>query len=227
MTSVILDEIPFNPKASTLLEQASVNHSASARAVEKLVQEAQSLARPRGGYVVAMIDELGPDYVIVDGRRIMSSVLRINLANTKRVFPYVATGGVEIEKWANSQADPIYRFWAERISEMALRAAIDALTDHLETHLQTGPTSKVNPGSTIDWPLEGQRELFGLFGETASRIGVTLADNLWMHPKMSSSGIRYPSKENLENCSLCPREDCRLRKAPYQEGLYDRKYRQS
>ena len=227
MNPIILDDIPFNPLASALLTQGSVNHTTSAHIIEGLVQEAQNVARPRGGYVVAMLDELGSDYIVIDGRRITSRVLRINLAKTKRVFPYVATGGAEIEDWASSQVNPIHHFWAQRICEMALRAAIDALTDHLETHLQTGPTSKVNPGSTIDWPLEGQRDLFSLLDETASRVGVTLADNLWMYPTMSSSGIRYPSEENFENCSLCPREDCRLRKAPYQEGLYDLKYRHS
>jgi hypothetical protein len=227
MNPIILDEIPFNPQASVLLAQSGVNHPASTKLVEELLQEAQTVAHPRGGYIVARLDKLGPDYVIVDGQLIASRVLRVNFEKTKRVFPYICTCGIEIEEWSNSQADTIRHFWAQRICELALRTAVDALTTHIETRLQTGPTSNVNPGSTIDWPLKGQKDLFNLLGEIAGRIGVTLAENLWMYPTMSSSGIRYPSEENFENCSLCPKEDCRLRRTPYEEGLYELKYNRS
>jgi len=224
MNPVLLADVHFDTDASDLLAQDGVNHRASTVILAELILEARAVARPRAGYLVAMVEERGSDYVIIDGLRISSRVLRINLDKINRVFPYVATGGVEIEDWANSQVDPIRRFWAKRICELALRSAIDALTEHIETRLQTGPTSEVNPGSTIDWPLEGQRDLFSLLGETARRIGVILAENLWMYPAMSSSGIRYPSDNIFENCSLCPREDCRLRRAPYQKGLYESKY---
>jgi len=224
MNPLILEDIPFNPDSTALVGQGGVNHPDSASIVEELILEARTIARPRGGYIVAMVEERGPDHVIIDGLRINSRVLGVNFAHTKRVFPYIGTGGREIDDWAKSQDDSVRRFWAQRICELALGSALDALTEHIEIHLQTGPTSKVNPGSTIDWPLEGQRELFCMLGDIANRIGVHLAENLWMHPTSSSSGIRYPSEETFENCSLCPREECRLRNAPYQDGLYKSRY---
>jgi hypothetical protein len=224
MKAIILDEIPFDPSPSEMLEVYGTNQRASISILDTLAQEAQSIARPRGGYLVSIVDERGSNYVIIDGFRIQSRVVRINLDKVKRVFPYIATCGGEIEDWASSQTDPIRRFWANNLCEQALRAAASALTRSIENRLQTGPTYKVNPGSTIDWPLEGQRELFSLLGQIPERTGVNLAENLWMHPTMSTSGIRYPSEEAFENCSLCSREACRLRKAPYQEGLYTSKY---
>ena len=49
--------------------------------------------------------------------------------------------------------------------------------------------------------------------------------NLRMKPIKSVSGIWFPTEESFESCRLCPREQCRGRRTPYDKNLFDRKYR--
>jgi hypothetical protein len=45
-----------------------------------------------------------------------------------------------------------------------------------------------------------------------------------MDPVHSVSGILFPTEEDFEECSLCPREDCPKRRAPFEEHLYETRY---
>jgi hypothetical protein len=56
-------------------------------------------------------------------------------------------------------------------------------------------------------------------------VGVRLTDSCLMMPTKSVSGIRFPTETSFESCQLCPRDDCPGRRAPYDSGLYDRRYR--
>lgn len=226
MKIVVIDQIDFHLDLPALrAELAQEGGVIDEKVLRGLAGKARSIARPKAGYRVSQIEDMGNDDVVIDGICFRSRVLRLNLDQVQRVFPFLATCGWEIEDWAGSRQDDLHRMWAKRISELALRSAIRSLVEHIQTHFHTGPTMKVNPGSTIDWPLQGQRDLFQLLDEIPERLEVTLTGDLWMSPTMSTSGIRYPSEVTFENCSLCPVESCRLRKAPYQEGLYERKYR--
>jgi hypothetical protein len=83
----------------------------------------------------------------------------------------------------------------------------------------------MSPGSLGEWPLSQQRPLFASLGDVAGAIGVRLSESLLMVPAKSVSGVCFPTEESFESCQLCPREDCPGRRAPYDETLYDRKYR--
>jgi len=41
-----------------------------------------------------------------------------------------------------------------------------------------------------------------------------------MVPEMSVSGILFPTETGYASCQVCHREDCRLRKAPFDEEIY-------
>ena len=82
----------------------------------------------------------------------------------------------------------------------------------------------MSPGSLADWPLEQQRALFAVLGDTEGLIGVRLAESCLMIPTKSVSGMRFPTETSFESCQLCPRAVCPGRRAPYDKGLYDRKY---
>jgi len=221
MEAIVINDIKLDLSIAALHDKLTSNSGALDPVMINLVETARTIARPRAAF---LIQERGKDFVVIDKFRIYSRVLRVNFGQTQRVFPFIATCANEVEDWANSQVNEVHRVWARRICELALETAIETLIDHIEAGYLTGPTSKVNPGSTIDWPLEGQRELFQLLDKASELVGVSLKEDLWMIPSISSSGIRYPSKEPFENCSLCPMEDCRLRKAPYQIGLYEQAY---
>jgi hypothetical protein len=162
--------------------------------------------------------------VVVDGVRLISRVLRVNLEKAHRVFAFAATCGTELADWAKAMDNLLWDFWADAISQMALYTAIQTLDQHLAERYQPGRTSTMNPGSLADWPLPAQRSLFTILGNPEEAIGVTLSTGLLMIPTKSVSGIRFPTEEGFESCQLCPREDCPGRRAPYDEGLYDRKY---
>ena len=225
MESVVLERIFFQFDPEDLGKRLHLNGaSPHLREALGLGEEAQRIGRPKATYRLAFIGEKGDDLVVIEGARFRSRILRVNLDRTQRVFPYVATCGVELEAWAHEIKDTLCRFWAETIKEMALRCAHTALERDLEERYRPGNLSRMSPGSLADWPLQEQRPLFELLGEAVERIGVRLNESLLMIPTKSISGIRFPTEENFESCQLCPREICPNRRAPYDSALFERKF---
>jgi hypothetical protein len=219
----LLDDIPFAANIEKLRKQCRVREEDTGD-FERLVEEAVSVARPKALYRLAYVDALDEDLIAVDGTRLKSRVLKVNLENVHRVFPFVLTCGREIEEWAWSLPDLVHRFWADALKIAALRQAGLAMQDHLDRRFLPGPTSVMSPGSLKDWPIEEQRSLFTILGEEAGRIGVTITPQLMMVPAHSVSGIRFPSESRFESCQLCPREECPGRRAAYDRTLYERRY---
>ncbi|HUX75308.1 MAG TPA: vitamin B12 dependent-methionine synthase activation domain-containing protein [Anaerolineae bacterium] len=226
MDAVVLDDIPFRIDLGLLMKKLHVREGHTyTDDVERLADEAQAIARPKALYKVAYIESRDDNAVVIDGITMNSRVLRVNLEQAHRVFPYVVTCGMELQEWADSIDDVLRRFWAETINEMALRVAIQVLNKHLAERYRPGRTSAMSPGSLGEWPIQAQRPLFALLGDPEEAIGVRLTDSLLMVPVKSVSGIRFPTEESFESCQLCPREGCPGRRAPYDKDLYDRKYR--
>jgi hypothetical protein len=222
----ILDNIPFCVDLPRLFQAVHARPgSANACELERMAAEAEAVARPRAMYTIGYIDTAGDDYVEINGLKVTSRVLRVNLADTHRVFAFVATSGAELEDWANQGADDLLRrFWAEEINRMGVATAAQALLAHLSETYGVATLSAMNPGSLADWPLAQQRVLFALLGDTQAAIGVTLKESLLMVPTKSVSGIAFPSEQSFASCQLCPREACPNRRAPYDAGLKERKY---
>jgi len=173
---------------------------------------------------LAFIDEKREDSVIVENVRLKSRILRVNLEQAQRVFPYVVTCGMELEDWANRIDDVLQRFWAETIKEMVLRVAHTAMEEHLINQYQPGSLSRMSPGSLADWPIQEQRPLFKILGNPVDSIGVRLTESMLMIPTKSVSGLRFPTEESFESCLLCPRDICPNRRAPYDPSLFEKKY---
>ena len=226
MDAVVLDDIPFRIDLGLLMKKLRVREGHTyTDNVKRLADEAQAIARPKALYKVAYIESRDDKAVVIDGITMNSRVLRVNLEQAHRVFPYVVTCGMELQEWADSIDDVLRRFWAETINEMALRVAIQVLNKHLAERYRPGRTSAMSPGSLGEWPIQAQRPLFALLGDPKGAIGVRLTDSLLMIPTKSVSGIRFPTEESFESCQLCPREGCPGRRAPYDKDLYDKKYR--
>ena len=223
MEPIILNDIPFRPDVGLLKERLRVRDGRYADDLVRLVAAAQAVARPRAVFKVAFVEERGDDWVVVDGVRLTSRVLRVNLDQAQRVLPFVATCGVELDEWSRTIDDVLQRYWADAILETALSAALRALDERLVE--QAGPTSSMAPGSLEDWPLAEQRPLFAILGDVEGAVGVRLTEGLMMTPVKSLSGLHFATEEGFASCQLCQREGCPGRRAPYDAGLYERKYR--
>jgi hypothetical protein len=224
--TIILDDIQFQPNMDSLKKKLRIKEgSSSVEKIERMVRDAQAIARPKVLYKVAFIESKGNEHTVVDGITLNSRVLRVNLEQVHRVFPFVSTCGTELEEWSDSIDDMLQSYWADTIKEMALRTATEALNKDLEQRFLPGRTAQMNPGSLPDWPIGEQRKLFALLGSPRNAIGVELTESLIMVPIKSVSGILFPTEVDFASCQLCPREVCVSRRAPYDETLYEKKYR--
>lgn len=218
---VLIADIPFVPVLESLRAAAAGADDRSR--MEELAAEAAALARPKAVFRLAFVGERGDDWVEIGGQRLHSRVLRVNLERAEKVCAYVATCGRELEDWAEALTDPLEKYWAGSLMEMALRSAVKVLNERLDG-LLPGRTASMNPGSLEDWPLTEQRALFALLPGLSELAGVRLTESCLMLPVKSVSGLRFPVERNFENCQLCPRRDCPDRRAPYDPELFGRRY---
>lgn len=226
MESVVLDLLEYQMERVSLLAKLRLNEgSGYAEKVEGLLEKAKAIAHPRAIYRMAFIESRGDQHVVAEGLRFESRVLRVNLDNLHRFFAFVVTSGRELDVWANDKTDLLERFWADAISQAVVVSARSFLDRHLQERYGLEKTAHMSPGSLPDWPLEEQRALFKLLGDTGKAIGVELTESLLMVPVKSVSGIIFANEEGFASCQLCSREDCPGRKAPYDTDLYERRYR--
>ena len=184
-----------------------------------LVDAAHHMIEPRVLYEVKYIEEKFDNGVVVDGRRLISDVLRKNLDQVERVFPFVITIGNKFGENLDACDDILEKFFLDTIGNVALTHVRKALNDHLKQKYALEKTAFMAPGSLPNWPIEQQKPLFELFGDVQATIGVKLTDSLLMLPAKSVSGIYFPTGTSFFSCQLCPRERCDSRKAKYSEIL--------
>jgi hypothetical protein len=226
METTILEVLPFKVDLEQLKKNLRVKEGTEmVGKLEGMVQEAQKIARPKVCYRIAYVESKGDDHLMIEGIQFTSRILRVNLDKVYRIFPYVATCGLELEEWSKSVDGILEQFWAEEIKVLAVRGTIRYLHEYLTDRYQPGQMSRMNPGSLPDWPLSEQKPLFTLLGSGPTTIGVQLRDSFLMTPVKSVSGIWFPTEEKFESCQLCQREKCPGRRAPYAPGLMEQKYR--
>jgi len=226
MESNILAALPFKVDLQQLKKNLRVKEGTEmVGKLEGMVKEAQKIAKPKVCYRIAYVESKGDDHLMIEGIQFTSRVLRVNLDKVYRIFPYVATCGLELEEWSKSVDGILEQFWAEEIKVIAVRGTIRYLQEYLTDRYQPGQMSRMNPGSIPDWPLSEQKPLFALLGNGPVQIGVQLKDSFLMTPIKSVSGIWFPTEEKFESCQLCQREKCPGRRAPFEPNLFDRKYR--
>ncbi|MBI9082042.1 MAG: hypothetical protein JEZ11_00510 [Desulfobacterales bacterium] len=224
--TVLLQDIPFGFDSARIRGQMRIPEKGRlSDDFDELCKTALSIGRPRALFRAAYIETRGDDYVVADGVRLDSRVLRVNLASAHRIFPFGVTCGVELEQWARGMHDPLYQYWADAIKEKAMRAALAAMKDHISRRVHSGKMATMTPGSIDDWPMDQQQSLIQLMGDGLGRIGVYVTGGMMMVPTHSLAGIRFPAEESFESCQLCPRKDCAGRRAPYDVRLYDRRYK--
>ncbi|MBW2592403.1 MAG: vitamin B12 dependent methionine synthase [Deltaproteobacteria bacterium] len=225
METIILDNITFKPNLENLHEQLHVPPRPAAReAFNALAEQAAEVARPRALYGLAPIEERGDNFIVVEKIRFKSRVLAVNTQSLGRVFPFVATCGVEMQHWVDGISGMLEQFYADELKLAALRVAIRSLEKEVRHRFDTGKISQMCPGSLKDWPIDQQSPLFDLLGDTENAVGVTLKSSMLMVPDKSVSGFYFQNESGFASCQLCPAENCPSRKVPFDQTLYDQKY---
>lgn len=228
METVVLPDLPFKPNLTYLKEHLRVpDRAAETRAFEELAAEAAAVARPKAVYGLAVIDDRGDDFIVMEGIRFNSRVLAVNTEPIHRLFPFVVTCGTELFQWAEGKTDMLVKFYADELKLAALRSAVRQLEKEIKQRYETGRISQMCPGSLEDWPIQEQRPLFRLMGDTETAIGVRLKSSLLMTPDKSESGVYFQNETGFASCQLCPVKNCPSRKAPYDKALYDARYRKT
>ena len=189
---------------------------------EQLVFAARAVGRPKAGYREVFIDAKGDDTVTVQGITFTSRMLRNNLVNAERLFPFVVTCGRELDQVAPRGKDLLKEFWWDLIKGQLLIAAMQHLNAHLDHKFLLSKTSSMHPGSgdATVWPIHQQKELFALLGTVTEQIGVELTDSFLMIPNKTISGIRFPTEADFRSCQVCQRSICPNRAADFDELLW-------
>ena len=217
-TIEILTDIPVrvDPQAASRRLRFGPSHGFAS--LDDLLAEAVPLVRLRAVTGVAYTGEKTEAGVEVSGVRFHSRVLRANLENVQKVFPFIMTVGAELETRAAASGDLLRQYYLEEAANLILEAGAAWLAGRLGERWGLGDLSAMSPGSLEDWPITEQPKLFSLFGDTRRLVGVELTASLLMLPRKSISGIFFPSAEGFLSCRLCERGDCPARKAPYDEA---------
>ena len=183
--------------------------------LEERIRLARGLMRPKAVFEVAYVEAKGDRTVEVSGVAFESSLLRRNLDNVNKVFPYIITVGPELEREASAIGDLLEQYYLEEIANITLEKASEWFSAHLEERFGVTGLANMSPGSLEDWPITEQRKLFSIFGDTERLIGVRLTASMLMVPRKSISGILFPSEEGFVACQLCERGNCPSRKAEF------------
>lgn len=192
----------------------------SVRALQ-LLSQGLEIACPKYVYCVSAVEEKGDGFVVVEGRRFESKIMRRNLEKPLKIIPYVATCGIEIEEWSRRFTDLIEQYWVDKLKELILFKSYTDLQKTVKAaYFQAQDMSYMSPGSLADWPLSAQIPLFDLIGNVVDDIGVKLTDSLLMLPSKSVSGFYFSGVSNsleahYENCKFCPMPNCPGRRAEF------------
>lgn len=217
---MLIDPIPIRLVPDKLVKHLHLDKQANALTlVEELLETARPLITPKALFKTAYIDQKTPDTVDIEGTSFTSRVLRKNLDQAERVFPFILTIGGRLEDKAGSSGDLLKQYFLETIADLALRSAGAYFERSLKKRYGLSKISSMSPGSLPDWPLSEQKSLFSLFGDAEASIGVRLTESMLMIPRKSVSGIYFPTEVSFFSCQLCDRKSCPGRKAAFDEQL--------
>ncbi|MFP4422155.1 MAG: hypothetical protein ACLFRG_16560 [Desulfococcaceae bacterium] len=224
MKPILKIDIPFEIDVSSIRKNLEAEEkSLSGDSPERLAAEAKAVGRPKFWIHPQPVSKVGENTVRLGDHTFTSRAMAFHFSGLERVFPYLATAGTEMADWVDSLPEP-EKLYADRMAEAALAAALSGVEREIRERFGIESIARINPGSLVDWALEEQRILFSLLGDGGDRIGVALAENLLMFPLKSGSGIVFPDETGFVTCRLCQVSGCRLRRAPFEPGRYERVY---
>ncbi|WP_170868444.1 vitamin B12 dependent-methionine synthase activation domain-containing protein [Desulfatibacillum alkenivorans] len=227
MDRIVVQDFNLDLNPPEIIEELRISKAGSSMVAKftQLLENMQKNCRPKGLYRPVEVERVEDDQATVEGVLLKSRVLAVQLEDVHRIFPFIATCGKEAAALAHDCTNMLERFWMESILDKILQAAITRTREDLAHTFGLKKTVVMTPGSLDDWPLEEQAPLFSLLGDVEGEVGVRLLDSFMMTPRQSISGIMFPAETNFQSCMLCNRKRCPKRRADYDQGLYDRRFR--
>ena len=187
----IINQIPVRLPRGEIRRQLHLDKDKRWEEVQTLIEEAKTLIRPKAAFKVSYISQKLESAVDIDGVRFSSRVLRKNLEEVERVFPYIVTIGDRLKEKGSESKDLIKEYYFDVVGNIALSATRKFVEKQLQSRYGLDGMSSMSPGSLTDWPIEEQKPLFSLFGEQETPIGVKLSKHLLMLLAKSISGIYF------------------------------------
>jgi len=217
----LLNDIPWNIKAEDMLEHPWVvgKKNVGSERIRDLFEFAHSIGRPKVLFGEASVSPCEGNRVEIDRVVFTSRLLKMNLEGKGRVFPYVATCGLELDTLKPSDGDFADPYLLDAVKELTVLSVHDYFSEYLTERYGLTNKAHMNPGSLLDWPLQAQPGLFSLLGDVEGLTGVRLTEENIMLPMKSISGIFFPTKTRFESCMLCARDGCLRRRADYAPEL--------
>ena len=174
---------------------------------------ARSCNEPKSPILNLLCCKIEGDQVTIGDTVFTSKVVRMNLEQVGRVFPYIVTAGSELDDVELSKMQSAMLL--DQVKTVVVSKAYQYLRTHLAEKYGIKKLSSVAPGRLDEWPLTQQRELFSLFGDNVDRIGVRLTKTCLMVQVKTVSRLLFLSEAGFESCELYSREKCMGRRAAY------------
>lgn len=219
----IIDDLEWKLDKAVIIDELKVLQD-DLDDFEDVYNETMKLLKPVAYYGVERIESNDEHDVVIGGQSFHSRVVAVNLKDIETVYPCVITAGRAAYEYALSLDDELFRFWSDKISEMALKAYRLSFSRYIKQKLGTNNVYTLAPGSVVDWHISAQRPLFDLLGDVYVKTGIFLEKSFLMRPVKSSSGIMYISEKHFESCALCAMENCPNRRAKFDREKFEREY---
>jgi hypothetical protein len=147
----IIECIPLRFDGDSILERAGRGREVARRVLaENLAQHAEALGRSNALYLLGAVRKETDRSVVIGAVTLTSRVLGVNLDRVDRAFPFVATCGWELDRWATGRDEPLERRLAEFISEAASYQVLGAPKERLRGGCDLTVILRMSPGSLHD-----------------------------------------------------------------------------
>lgn len=207
-----ISDVELNPNSISKMFRTNVN------SIRQIIKSLNPAIDIKAAFRVCYQIENDGEIVTVESIRFASRVLARNVAKVGKVFPFVLTIGKEIDAKIDGTNDLLEKYLLDQICNLVLKKSLKQFENYLTKKYALKKISFMSPGSLNDWPIREQEKLFKLLQGIESVISVRLTESFLMIPRKSISGIFFPSEVTFYSCQLCPRENCKSRKASFDES---------
>ena len=186
----------------------------------EIFEKCMSIACPKYLFAKKEITAIDDNSVQIEEITIKSKIASKNMRNTGYAYPYVVTCGQEIYEYALYLI--LLWYWMTTLWNNLLYLTMVKMKQHMKASYNLGKTATVNPGSTVDWPISGQSQLFALLSDEIKDTGIILTPSFLMLPNKSASGVVFVTEEDYMNCQDCKRKNCPNRRKEYIQSADDK-----